>query len=131
MSRNYFAIDNQTGDVYYFGEDVDTYKNGKVSGHDGGWHDVSDGARFGLAIPGSPAVGSRYYQEQAPGVAMDRAEVVSLTERITAPGGVFEACLKTKESSPLEPLVKEYKVYAPGVGLVKDGSLVLVSHDPR
>jgi hypothetical protein len=26
--------------------------------------------------------------------------------------------------------VKEYKVYAPEVGLVKDGSLVLVSDDP-
>ena len=129
VSRNYFAIDNATGDVYYFGEDVDTYKHGKLTGHEGGWHHGSDRARFGLAMPGAPALGSRYYQEQAPGVAMDRAEVVSLTERIATPAGVFEGCLKTKESSPLEPFAKEYKVYAPGVGLVKDGSLVLVAHD--
>jgi len=130
VSRNYFAIDNRTGDVYYFGEDVDTYKNGRVSGHEGGWHHGSDRARFGLALPGEATLGSRYYQEQAPGVAMDRAEVVSLTERIATPAGVFETCLKTKESSPLEPLAKEYKVYAPGVGLVKDGSLMLVSYGP-
>ena len=26
VSRNYFAISKTTGDVYYFGEDVDTYK---------------------------------------------------------------------------------------------------------
>jgi hypothetical protein len=128
VSRNYFAIDNRTGDVYYFGEDVDTYKHGRLAGHEGGWHHGQDRARFGLAMPGAPAVGSRYYQEQAPGVAMDRAEVVSLTERIATPAGVFEGCLKTKESSPLEPLVKEHKLYAPGVGVVKDGSLLLVSH---
>jgi hypothetical protein len=129
ISRNYYAIDARTGDVFYFGEDVDTYKHGKLAGHEGGWHHGSDRARFGLMMAGAPAVGSRYYQEQAPGVAMDRAEVVSLTDRIATPAGVFEACLKTKETSPLEPLVKGYKVYAPGVGLVKDGSLVLVSHD--
>jgi hypothetical protein len=129
VSRNYFAIDNRTGDVYYFGEDVDTYKHGRLAGHEGGWHHGQDRARFGLAMPGAPAVGSRYYQEQAPGVAMDRAEVVSLTERIATPAGVFEGCLKTKESSPLEPLVKEHKLYAPGVGVVKDGSLLLVSHE--
>jgi hypothetical protein len=54
---------------------------------------------------------------------------VSLTERMATPAGVFEGCLKTKESSPLEPFVKEYKLYAPGVGLIKDGSLELVSHE--
>jgi hypothetical protein len=129
VSRNYFAIDDRSGDVYYFGEDVDTYKNGRVSGHEGGWRHGADRARFGLMMPGAPAVGSRYYQEQAPGVAMDRAEVVNLTERVTTPAGTFEGCLKTKETSPLEPPMKEYKVYAPGVGLVKDGSLLLVSHD--
>jgi hypothetical protein len=129
VSRNYFAIDARTGDVYYFGEDVDTYKNGRLSGHEGGWLHGSQGARFGLAMPGAPSVGLRYYQEQAPGVAMDRAEVVRLGERVATPAGSFEGCLKTKETSPLEPFAKEYKLYAPGVGLVKDGSLELVSRD--
>jgi len=31
---------------------------------------------------------------------------------------VFEACLKTKEWTPLEPGGIEHKYYAPGVGLV-------------
>jgi hypothetical protein len=129
VSRNYYAIDAGTGDVFYFGEDVDTYKHGRLAGHEGDWHHGSDRARFGLMMPGAPAVGSRYYQEQAPGVAMDRAEIISLTERIKTPAGEFEGCLRTKETTPLEPLVRGYKVYARGVGLVKDGSLVLVSRD--
>jgi hypothetical protein len=128
VSRNYFAISKLTGDVYYFGEDVDMYKHGRVDSHDGSWRHGTNGAKFGLLIPGKPAVGQRFYQELAPRVAMDRAEVVSLAERVTTAAGVFERCLKTKETTPLEMLAREFKLYAPGVGLVKDGSLQLTSY---
>src|SRR3954452_24249 len=37
VSRNYLALDPRTGDVYYFGEDVDTYKHGTVANHEGSW----------------------------------------------------------------------------------------------
>ena len=33
VSRNYFAMSRRTSDVFYFGEDVDIYKNGKVVSH--------------------------------------------------------------------------------------------------
>ena len=61
---------------------------------------------------------------------MDRAEVVSVSERMTTPAGTFERCLKTEESTPLEP-GREAKLYAPGIGLVKDASLVLISYTKR
>src|SRR3954469_4138570 len=35
VSRNFFAIDQSTDDGYYFGEEVDEYKDGKLSGHGG------------------------------------------------------------------------------------------------
>jgi len=130
VSRNYLAIHKTTHDVYYLGEDVDEYESGRISGHDGAWLHGTGGARLGLLMPGSPAVGQRYYQEVAPKVAMDRAEVVSLSERVITPAGTFETCLKTKESTPLEPS-RESKLYAPGVGLITDGSLVLVSYTKR
>ena len=60
-------------------------------------------------------------------MAMDRAEIVSLTERLKTRAGTFERCVKTRETTPLEKLAREYKIYAPGVGLVKDGDLELVS----
>jgi hypothetical protein len=56
----------------YSGEDVDVYKNGKVVEHEGAWLHGSKGATLGLLVPGAPVVGQRYYQEVAPGVAMDR-----------------------------------------------------------
>lgn len=124
VSRNYFAIDKATGDVYYFGEDVDEYKNGKVTGHEGVWLAGVNGARFGLLMPGKPKVGDRYYQELAPKVAMDRAEVVSVTEEVKVPAGTFKNCLRTRESSALES-GSEDKLYAPEVGLLKDGGFAL------
>jgi hypothetical protein len=129
VSRNFFAIDTTTKDVYYFGEEVDVYKDGKVVGHEGAWQHGSNNARFGLMMPGTPAVGLRFYQELAPKVAMDRAEIVSLTDRITTPAGTFENCMRTRETTPLES-GSETKVHAPGVGLVKDGSLELVGRTP-
>ncbi|OHB84630.1 MAG: hypothetical protein A2Z38_04630 [Planctomycetes bacterium RBG_19FT_COMBO_48_8] len=125
VSRNYFAVDKATGDIYYFGEDVDMYDaDGKVTGHKGGWLSGLNNAKFGLMMPGKPKVGSRYYQEMAPEVAMDRAEIVSTSETVKVPVGTFKNCLKTRESSSLESGVED-KLYAPGVGLLKDGGFKL------
>jgi hypothetical protein len=35
----------------------------------------SDNARAGIIMPGTPLLGSRYYQEIAPEVALDKAEI--------------------------------------------------------
>ena len=128
VSRNYFAISKRTNNVYYFGEDVDMYKDGKVTGHGGSWLSGKNDARFGLLLPGLPLVGARYYQEVAPKEAMDRAEIVSVTETVKTPAGEFKNCLKIEETTPLEKGTKEYKFYAPGVGLIQDGDLKLVKH---
>ena len=127
VSRNYFAISKRTGNVYYFGEDVDIYKNGKVASHDGSWLSGVNGARFGLMMTAVPLVGAKYYQEIAPHVAMDRAEVVGVNETFKTPAGEFKNCVKTKETTPLEADVG-HKHYAPGIGLVQDAGLVLVRH---
>lgn len=128
VSRNFFAICRNTKDVFYFGEEVDDYKKGKIVGHGGAWRADQPGTKPGLMMPGSPKAGMKYYQEIAPGVAMDRAEVVSLTESLTTPAGTFRKCLKTQEGSALKPREREFKFYAPGIGLLKDGDMVLVKH---
>ena len=124
VSKNYFAIDKTTNDLYYFGEDVDEYKDGKIVGHEGAWLAGVNGARFGLMMPAHPKVGDRYYQEQAPKVAMDRAEILSVTETAKVPAGTFTNALHTRESSALEG-GSEDKWYAPDIGLIKDADFVL------
>jgi hypothetical protein len=128
VSRNFFAFNPADRGVYYFGEEVDIYKKGKVVRHEGAWESGKNGARFGLMVPGRPEVGARFYQEIAPGVAMDRARIVSIDTSIRTPAGEFKGCLEFVETSPLEPLARDTKIYAPGIGLVRDGSLLLVEH---
>ncbi len=128
ISRNYFAMCEQTKDVYYFGEDVDFYKNDKVVKHDGSWLAGVNGNRHGLMMAGSPKVKMRYYQEIAPGVAMDRAEIISVSHTCKTPAGTFPNCMKIREGSALEPMVFETKYYAPSIGLVGDGKLRLIKH---
>ena len=128
VSRNYFAIDKTTNNVYYFGEDVDRYKDGKVSNHEGSWLAGTNGAKFGLVMAAEPKVGDRYYQEVAPGVALDRAEVKSITEKKKTPAGQFEHVLKTEETSGVNSKEKEYKYYAPDVGQILDENLKLVKY---
>ena len=127
VSRNYYAISRRTNSVFYFGEDVDTYRDGVVNGHEGSWLSGSNGARFGLMMPGEQLLKGRYYQELAPGIAMDRAEIDSLSEAVRTPAGAFQHVLKVAESTPLE-IVHEYKYYVRDIGLVQDGAARLVKY---
>jgi hypothetical protein len=128
VARNYFAICPQTKDVFYFGEDVDFYEGAKVSGHAGTWLAGQKGARAGLIMPGTPKAGMRYYQEIAPGVAMDRAEVLSVSETLKTPAGTFPNVLKTREGTALNSDEIEHKYYAAGIGLIKDQDMILTKH---
>lgn len=131
ISRNYFAVDKTTNNIYYFGEDVDMYKDGKVVNHDGSWLAGAKGAKFGLAMPAEPKVGDKFYQELAAPVAMDRVEVKSLTEKVKVPAGEFENCLKTLETSGVDPKEKGTKVYAPDVGQIIDGGMKLTKYGAK
>ena len=118
VAWNYFAIDKTDNAVYYFGEDVDIYKGGKVN-HEGSWLSGVNGARFGLMMPGKPKIGDKFQQEIAPGTAMDRCEIVAAGEEVATPTRIFRNCIRVKDSSSLESGTGT-KLYAPNVGLVKD-----------
>ena len=128
VTRDYYAIDSKTNDVYYFGEEVDVYKNGKVVSHEGTWLSGVNGAKFGLMMPAAPKVGQKFYQEQAPKVGMDRIEILSTTEKVTVSAGTFENCVHVRETSPIEKGLKDEKWYAPGVGQVRDAEMPLVKY---
>jgi hypothetical protein len=128
VSRNYYAISKRTNSVFYFGEDVDIYKSGGVVTHDGIWLSGVQEAKFGLMMPGLPLLKARHYQEIAPRAAQDRAEIMSLDETVKTPAGEFTNCLRVEETTPLEPGAREQKYYAPGIGLVQEGSLKLVAY---
>lgn len=128
---DYFA-QHRDGSVYYFGEQVDEYEGGKVVGHSGQWLAGEGRNEPGILMPAHPTAGLAFQQEYAPGVAEDRATVVAVDQSITTPAGSFTGCIKTEDSSPLDPNVTEFKYYCPAVGLVReelpDGHLDLISY---
>jgi hypothetical protein len=128
ISCNYFAMCVPSRDVYYFGEDVDIYADGKVVSHDGAWLAGRHGAEPGIIMPDSAfIVGQRYYQELAPGIALDRAEHVEVDLEIDLQAGNFDDCVEVTETTPLEPGEESTKVYCPGVGLVIDNDLEAIA----
>jgi hypothetical protein len=126
ISRNYMAYCVETGSVFYFGEHVDIYEDGAVVSHDGEWLAGENGAEPGIIMPGTILLGSRYQQETAPGVAMDRGEVVAMDLTVETEAGTFTDCVQINDSSPLDPGAEDIKVYCPGIGNVIDEDLELV-----
>lgn len=127
ISQNYFAECKDTQDVYYFGEDVDIFnEDGSVS-HEGAWLAGENGALPGIIFPGAAfLLGARYFQELAPGVALDRAEHVDMGLDIEVPAGEFEGCVEVEETTPIDPEEESTKIYCPGIGLVVDDEVQLV-----
>jgi hypothetical protein len=114
---DWYAQD-RTGNVWYLGEDTKELENGVVVSTEGSWEAGVNGARAGIIMLTHPRVGDAYAQEIAPGVAEDKVKVVALDRTVTVRYGPFTGCLKTSETTPLDPGAHEYKYYARGVGVV-------------
>jgi hypothetical protein len=127
VSRNFFAVCRETGDVFYFGEDVDDYEDDEIVGHEGAWRAGVDGAQPGIIMPGRFLLGAKYFQEVAPGIALDRGRNIAMGVSIDTPAGSFEDCVGVMDSSALDPDAEgDLKIYCHGVGIVMDEVLVLV-----
>ena len=96
-----FFAQHEDGTVYYFGEKVDNYVDGKVADHDGSWLAGKDGAELGIIMPAAPFVGQTFNQENAPGVAEDQAEILALNESVSTPAGNFTAASRQRTPARL------------------------------
>ena len=132
VTLDYFAQDDE-GTVYYLGEDVDEYENGKVKGHSGAWLFGKDTKNPGVIIPAHPKVGDKFKSEDVNKEIHEADEIVAVGETVSVPAGTYENCVKVKEV--LADGEVEFKFYAPGVGVVREvpagGDVVLKSHTSR
>jgi hypothetical protein len=113
-TKDYLAQDNE-GNVWYFGEDVDNYEDGKLKDHSGSWLAGVDGAQPGIWMKAKHTVGDSYRQEYYKNEAEDMQDVVSINETITTKLGTYKNCVKMYNWTPLDPDSKENKVYCPEV----------------
>jgi hypothetical protein len=126
ISRNFYAH-TQDGTVCYFGEEVDIYEGGVVVSHEGAWRADDRGNAPGIFMPADPQPGMTYQQEAAPGIAEDTATVIRRGRTVTVPAGTFDDTITVRDFNPLDGS-RGTKVYAPGVGLIVDGPLDLISY---
>jgi hypothetical protein len=120
-TSDWYAQDNG-GNVWYLGEDTVEYEyddEGRRIGstREGSWEAGRNG-KAGIVMFAHPEVGRRYRQEFAPGEAEDEATVFAVDVLVSTGLGRFRGCIKTRESTPLEPGIFEYKYHCPNVGLV-------------
>jgi hypothetical protein len=117
ITDDYYAQD-RAGNIWYLGEYVTNYENGKVVDHDGSFEAGVDGAQPGIAMPAHPEPGMAYRQEYFEGEAEDKGAVIAVGEdQVEVPFGFFDKdVLMTRDLVPTEPRVEELKFYAPGVG---------------
>ncbi len=119
ISHNWFAQDIATGDVYYFGEEVDEYEDGEITGHPGAWRVGDNASAPGMIFPGDPQVGDEFSPEAAPGDTEESSEIVEVGLDYTTPYGDFTDVIKVEEHDLLDDEI-EWKYYASGVGMISE-----------
>ena len=118
ITDDWYAQDKD-GNVWYLGESVRNFENGKFVDREGSFEAGVDGADAGVVMPADPVPGLSYRQEYYKGEAEDRGAVITVgEERVEVPAGFFKDVLMTRDLVPLEPKVEELKFYARGVGPV-------------
>lgn len=130
-SINYYAQTTGAdgGTVCYFGEDVEINLPGGGTSSEGAWRadgDPDHAPGIFMPAPADIAVGARYQQEVAPGIAEDTATIIAEDRSVKTPAGTFTDTIKTRDFNPLDGS-RGTKSYASGVGLIQDGPLLLKS----
>ncbi|MEA2521644.1 MAG: hypothetical protein QOI81_1290 [Actinomycetota bacterium] len=121
-TTDWYAQDKQ-GNVWYMGEDTKAYSpNGNVD-TSGSWvAGVNDGEP-GIIMEANPQVPDAYRQELLPGEAADTAWIVDRGGSITVPYGTVHQVLTSLEATQVEPGSYDQKIYAPGLGIVREQAL--------
>ena len=125
---DFFAQDTE-GNVWYFGENTAEFEEGLLATIEGSFLSGVNNDKPGIIMRAHPAPGDFYRQEFSLGNAEDYAETLNLNSRVVVPYGRFNNCLKSQETTPLEPDALEDKYYAPGVGNVLTVDLVTGERD--
>ncbi|WP_116950288.1 hypothetical protein [Jiangella endophytica] len=112
VTHDYYAQDD-SGGVWYLGEDVDNYQDGVVADHEGSWRAGRDGPG-GLIMPAHPRTGDVYRSENIPGLVFEETTVQDDDVTADGPRGPVHGAIGTEERQEDDSI--EHKVFAPGYG---------------
>ena len=121
-TSDWYAQDKQ-GNVWYVGEDTAAFlPSGKVD-TSGSWEAGVHDAEPGLVMEANPQIPDAYRQEFLSGQAEDTAWIVGTSGSFTVPDGTFKNVLTSLEATRIEPGAYDEKVYAPGIGMIREEAL--------
>jgi hypothetical protein len=108
-----FYAQADDGSVWYFGEDVFNFADGKIVDTHGTWIAGKDGPAA-MIMPADPAVGDVYRPENIPGFVFEEVTVKSGDETLRGPLGAIDGGLVVEELHM--DGATEAKTFAPGYG---------------
>jgi hypothetical protein len=118
-TTDWFAQDKQ-GNVWYLGEKTAAFlPNGKVD-RSGSWQAGVNDGEPGIVMLAHPQIPEAYRQEFLRGQAEDTAWIISRGGAVKVPFGVLHNVVASLEFTRLEPGVIDQKIYAPGIGIVRE-----------
>jgi len=119
----FFAQDD-TGNVWNFGEYPEEYESGKFAGAPSTWIKGRRGAYGGIHMLARPRAGAKYVEGLVPAIEFDDLSRVSRTGQMTCVlSGCFRHVLVVDETSPNDPASgHQIKYYAPNIGLIRVGA---------
>lgn len=121
-TTDWFAQDKQ-GTVWYLGEATKAYNSDGTVDTSGSWlAGVHDGEP-GIIMEAHPRVPDAYRQEYLKGEAEDTAWIVHVGGSLTIPYGTVHNVITSLEATVVEPGIYDQKLYAPGLGIVKEHAL--------
>jgi hypothetical protein len=112
VAYDFYAQDD-TGAVWYFGEDVFNFKDGFIADTHGTWIAGKDGPAA-MIMPADPQVGDVYRPENIPGFVFEEVTVRSVGETLEGPLGPVEGGLAIEELHMDGST--EGKTFGPGYG---------------
>jgi hypothetical protein len=107
------------GSVWYFGEDVSNFEDGKVADTSGTWK-ASDATPAAMIMPANPSVGDVYRPENTPEVVFEEVRVQKVDQTVPGPNGDLHGAIDVMELHMDGST--EGKVFAPGYGEFSTGN---------
>jgi hypothetical protein len=120
-----FHAQDKAGNVWYLGEDVVNYRyddddNFLGTDNASAWRAGVNNALPGFAMPLNQEIGFQYYQEFAEeDEALDHGTVFAILDSLQVGAATYSKVLQVLEGNPFEPDAREFKFYAPGIGVVR------------
>lgn len=101
------------GSVWYFGEDVFNYADGRLADTEGTWITGKDGPAA-MIMPAAPTVGHVYRPENSPGIVFEEVVVKTTGRTVQGPRGPVDGAITVTELHM--DGTHEDKTFAPGYG---------------